>query len=118
MLLVGSENAGVGFADGMRVLRAGGRALDAVEAAIRRVESNPADHSLGHARVTRWRWPPESVKPRSPTTASNLAANCSTSSATPAATAAVWSSSRPTPSRPRVMLSAMEREKRKPSCGT
>jgi len=48
MLLVGSENAGVGFADGMRVLRGGGRALDAVEAAIRRVESNPADHSVGY----------------------------------------------------------------------
>lgn len=48
MLLVGSENAGVGFADGMRVLRTGGRALDAVEAAIRRVESNPADHSVGY----------------------------------------------------------------------
>ena len=48
MLLVGSENAGVGFADGMRVLRAGGRALVAVEAAIRRVESNPADHSVGY----------------------------------------------------------------------
>ena len=48
MLLVGSENAVVGFADGMRVLRAGGRALVAVEAAIRRVESNPADHSVGY----------------------------------------------------------------------
>src|SRR5438093_5078292 len=48
MLGVGSENAGVGFADGLRVLRAGGRALDAVESAIRRVESNPADHSVGH----------------------------------------------------------------------
>jgi beta-aspartyl-peptidase (threonine type) len=48
MLLVGSENAGVGFAAGMRVLRRGGRALDAVEAVIRRVESNPADHSVGY----------------------------------------------------------------------
>jgi beta-aspartyl-peptidase (threonine type) len=48
MLLVGSENAGVGFADGMRILRAGGRALDAVEATIRRVESNPSDHSVGY----------------------------------------------------------------------
>ena len=48
MLLVGSENAGVGFADAMRILRAGGQALDAVEAAIRRVESNPADHSVGY----------------------------------------------------------------------
>src|SRR5215468_3261497 len=48
MLLVGSENAGVGFQDGMRIFRRGGRALDAVEAVIRRVESNPADHSVGY----------------------------------------------------------------------
>jgi beta-aspartyl-peptidase (threonine type) len=48
MLLVGSENASVGFADGMRVLRRGGAAMEAVEAAIRRVESNPADHSVGY----------------------------------------------------------------------
>jgi len=48
LLLVGSENAGVGFADGMRILRAGGQALDAVEATIRRVESNPSDHSVGY----------------------------------------------------------------------
>src|SRR5262249_55282575 len=48
MLLGGSEKAGVGFVEGMRVLRAGGRALDAVEAPIRRVESNPADHSVGY----------------------------------------------------------------------
>jgi len=48
MLLVGSENARVGFADGIRVLRDGGCAVDAVEAAIRRVESNPADHSVGY----------------------------------------------------------------------
>src|SRR5262245_38934836 len=47
MLLVGSENARVGFADGMRILRRGGRALNAVEAAIRCVEANPADHSVG-----------------------------------------------------------------------
>jgi L-asparaginase / beta-aspartyl-peptidase len=47
LLLVGSENARVGFADGMRILRRGGRALDAVEATIRRVEANPADHSVG-----------------------------------------------------------------------
>lgn len=48
MLLVGSENARVGFADGMRLLRRGGSALDAVEAAIRCVESHPADHSVGY----------------------------------------------------------------------
>jgi len=48
ILLVGSENARIGFADGMRVLRRGGRALDAVEATIRRVESDPADQSVGY----------------------------------------------------------------------
>jgi beta-aspartyl-peptidase (threonine type) len=48
MLLVGSENARAGFADGMRVLRRGGAAIDAVEAAIRRVEANPDDHSVGY----------------------------------------------------------------------
>jgi len=48
MLLVGSENARIGFADGMRVLRRGGAAVDAVEATIRRVESDPADHSVGY----------------------------------------------------------------------
>ena len=47
MLLVGSENAGVGFADGMRILRRGGRAMAAVEATIRQVEANLADHSVG-----------------------------------------------------------------------
>jgi L-asparaginase / beta-aspartyl-peptidase len=46
-MLVGSDNARAGFADGMRILRRGGRALDAVEATIRRVEENPADHSVG-----------------------------------------------------------------------
>ncbi len=48
MLLVGSENARVGFAAGMAVLRAGGSAVAAVEAAIREVESNPEDHSVGY----------------------------------------------------------------------
>jgi len=32
----------------MKILRAGGSALDAVEAVIRVVESNPADHSVGY----------------------------------------------------------------------
>ncbi len=49
MLLVGSTNANVGFADGTRILRAGGSALDAVEATIRAVESNPLDHSVGYS---------------------------------------------------------------------
>jgi len=45
--LIGSSNAVVGFADGMAVLTAGGSALDAVVATIRRVEANPEDHSVG-----------------------------------------------------------------------
>jgi len=49
MLLVGSTNALVGFAEGMKIMRAGGTALDAVEATIRPVESNPEDHSVGYS---------------------------------------------------------------------
>ena len=49
MLLVGSTNAQVGFEQGMQVLREGGSALDAVEATIRVVESNPDDHSVGYS---------------------------------------------------------------------
>lgn len=48
LLLVGSANAEIGFAEGMRVLGTGGSALDAVEAVIRIVESNPKDHSVGY----------------------------------------------------------------------
>lgn len=48
MLLVGSSNAQVGFAAGMGVLQAGGSAIDAVEATIREVESDPNDHSVGY----------------------------------------------------------------------
>ena len=48
MLLVGSTNAKIGFAEGMKILRAGGSAIDAVEATIRPVESNPEDHSVGY----------------------------------------------------------------------
>ncbi len=49
MLLVASTNAELGFATGMEILRAGGSALDAVEAVIRLVESNPEDHSVGYS---------------------------------------------------------------------
>ena len=48
MILVGSANAQVGFSNGMEALRTGGNALDAVEATIREVESNPNDHSVGY----------------------------------------------------------------------
>lgn len=49
MLLVASTNAEIGFADGIKLLRGGGSALDAVEAVIRVVESNPDDHSVGYS---------------------------------------------------------------------
>lgn len=49
MQLIGSSNAVVGFADGMAILAAGGSALDAVIATIRRVEANPEDHSVGYS---------------------------------------------------------------------
>lgn len=48
MLLIGSSNAEIGFSEGIEILRKGGSALDAVEAVIRMVESNPADHSVGY----------------------------------------------------------------------
>src|SRR4051812_33844911 len=47
MLLVASRNASVGMDVAMTVLRSGGSALDAVVAAIRLVEENPDDHSVG-----------------------------------------------------------------------
>ncbi|HHE70870.1 MAG TPA: asparaginase [Chloroflexi bacterium] len=48
MYLIASTNAGVGLPDAMKVLRRGGSAMDAVETAIRAVESNPDDHSVGY----------------------------------------------------------------------
>lgn len=48
MLLIGSTNAEIGFAEGIEILRRGGSALDAVEAVICAVESNPEDHSVGY----------------------------------------------------------------------
>ena len=48
MIIVASSNARVGFARGMEILRAGGSALDAVEATIRLVEDNPEDNSVGY----------------------------------------------------------------------
>ncbi len=46
-VLIGSANAEVGMERGMAILRAGGSALDAVEAVIRVVEDNPDDHTVG-----------------------------------------------------------------------
>ena len=46
-LLVASANGWVGMEAGWRVLSQGGSALDAVEAATREVEDDPADHTVG-----------------------------------------------------------------------
>ncbi len=45
--LIGSDSARDFLTAGARVLRKGGSAIDAVEAAIREVESNPDDHGVG-----------------------------------------------------------------------
>ncbi len=46
-ILIASANGDVGMAAGVDILRRGGSALDAVEAATRLVEANPEDHSVG-----------------------------------------------------------------------
>lgn len=50
MIIVASKNGIVGIREAMRVLRAGGAAaaVRAVEAGIRLVEANPADHTVGY----------------------------------------------------------------------
>lgn len=48
-VIIGSERSEVGLPAGMDVLRRGGSALDAVEAAMHRCEDNPADHYVGTA---------------------------------------------------------------------
>jgi beta-aspartyl-peptidase (threonine type) len=48
MIVVASTNGKVGIAQAVEVLRAGGSALDAVEAGIRLVEANADDHSVGY----------------------------------------------------------------------
>jgi len=45
--MIASEGGEVGLATGLGLLRAGASALDAVEAAVRVVESNEADHHVG-----------------------------------------------------------------------
>jgi len=45
--MIASERGEVGLAAGMALLRAGGSAMDAVEAAIRVAEANEADHYVG-----------------------------------------------------------------------
>ncbi len=47
MLIVGTANTACGLSDGMAVLQRGGSVVDAVEAALRPVEDNRADDSVG-----------------------------------------------------------------------
>ena len=49
MIVITSSNGDVGIKESMRILKAGGSALDAVEAGIHQVESNPADHTVGYS---------------------------------------------------------------------
>jgi beta-aspartyl-peptidase (threonine type) len=48
-VVVASNNGAVGIIDAVNVLRQNGSAVDAVVAGIRRVESNPDDHSVGYS---------------------------------------------------------------------
>ena len=48
-IVVGSHNANVGIVQAVEVLRSGGSALDAVVTAIKLVEANPQDHSVGYS---------------------------------------------------------------------
>ncbi len=48
MIVVASSNGIVGIQTAVQVLRAGGTAVDAVEAGIRLVEANPDDHTVGY----------------------------------------------------------------------
>ncbi|MBU0495225.1 MAG: N(4)-(beta-N-acetylglucosaminyl)-L-asparaginase [Chloroflexi bacterium] len=49
MIIIASQNGIVGIGEAMRVLQAGGSAVDAVETGIRLVEANPHDHSVGYS---------------------------------------------------------------------
>ena len=48
MIVVASSNGRIGIEAATQILRQGGTAVDAVEAGIRLVESNPDDHTVGY----------------------------------------------------------------------
>ncbi|NIQ06429.1 MAG: N(4)-(beta-N-acetylglucosaminyl)-L-asparaginase [Candidatus Korarchaeota archaeon] len=48
MIIAGTKNAKEGINEGMKVLKNGGTAVDAVETAVRVVEDNPFDWSVGY----------------------------------------------------------------------
>jgi len=49
MIVIASKNGIIGIKESVEILRRGGSALDAVEAGVRLVESNPDDHSVGYS---------------------------------------------------------------------
>ncbi len=49
MIVIASKNGNVGIQEAIDVLKQGGTAVDAVEAGIRLVESNPDDHTVGYS---------------------------------------------------------------------
>jgi len=49
MIVVASQNGDVGIRQSIAVMKAGGSTLDALEAGIRLVEDNPADHWVGYS---------------------------------------------------------------------
>ena len=51
---IGSSNALIGLDDAWDVLASGGSAVDAVEIAVRAVEDNPDDHSVGYGGLPNW----------------------------------------------------------------
>ena len=48
MRIIASHNAALGMPAAMQALKNGGSAMDAVEIAIRAVEADPAEHSVGY----------------------------------------------------------------------
>src|SRR5438552_19179094 len=48
MIVIASSNGDIGLPIAWDILRSGGSAIDAVEAATRIVEDNPDDHSVGY----------------------------------------------------------------------
>jgi beta-aspartyl-peptidase (threonine type) len=47
MIIVASDNGAIGLPEAIQLLQSGSPALDVVESAVRAVESNPEDHSVG-----------------------------------------------------------------------
>ncbi|CAM5574915.1 hypothetical protein SFUMM280S_11484 [Streptomyces fumanus] len=77
-----------------------------------------ASRRIARARATRWRWPPESLTPRSPTNVWKPSRSCSANSVTCAAAAAAYTSSSVAPGRAKAMLSRRLRWNMAGSWGT